>query len=213
MATADPAAQLARVYADAEAALMGTLADQVRRAINRGGDPNAPAVQLDALRAIRRQAQRVVRALDGQTPTLLRELLDQAAELGARAALAGLAALLGATSGTGEQFNRAALDRLAASVTDLVTEAHHAILRTSTDAYRDVMLRATPSVLVGADTRRQALQRAMWTLQTEVSPGSPADPAAGGSCPATSRWPPAQRRSGRRPTRRSTGYKPPAETS
>lgn len=157
----DPLEELARVYADAEHALAEIVAREVAREVARDGDgPTENQARLAAVRAVRVAAQDAVRGLNGRVPPLARQVLTDATERGSTAASVSLARLLGAPT-DGEVFDRRKLDRLAASVNDRVTEAHNAILRTAPDAYRQVIQRAAPGLLVGAQTRREAAQRAM----------------------------------------------------
>lgn len=56
---------------------------------------------------------------------------------------------------------------LAATAVGRVQAAHSSILRTVPDAYRRAVARATPAVLVGAETRLEASQRAWWDLSQQ----------------------------------------------
>lgn len=156
----DPLEELARVYADAEHALSLNVAREVERGLADEDAPTDTAVQLAAVRRLRIAAQDAVRGLNGRVPPIARRVLDEAAEKGSAGATAALGRLLGDPT-DGEPFDRRRLDQLAAGVLDQITPAHASILRTVPDVYRDVIRRAAPGLLVGAQTRREAAQRAM----------------------------------------------------
>lgn len=157
-------AALLTVYQDAEQALLGAVTSEVRDLVD------APDDDLDARRAlaarrIRETAQGVFLGLERGTRARVDAVIGAAAEQGAAAA----AAELGTITGQGrdqyaDTINRGALDRLAAAVIDRLSPVHSAILRTTLDAFRDVAARILPALVVGTDTRREATQRALWSL-------------------------------------------------
>ncbi len=164
----DPLDELAQVYGDAEHALSLLLSDEVRADLDR--DPDGAGGILEdvaraaAARRVRVAAQATVGRLNGQVPPIVRRALDEAAQTGSYAAAAEVRNLLGVDLDDTESIDRRRLDQLAAAVMDQVTPAHAAILRTVPDAYRQVIQRATPGLVVGAQTRREAAQRAMVEL-------------------------------------------------
>lgn len=157
----DPYEELARVYADAEHALSEVLTREVARDITREGDGAREAAErLASANAVRVAAQEAVRGLNGRVPPLARQVVTEAAEKGSREAAGTLQRLLGEAPPAGT-IDRGRLDALAAGVNDTVTEVHNSVLRVVPDVYRDVTRRAAPGLLVGAQTRREAAQRAM----------------------------------------------------
>lgn len=161
-ATADEAAVLT-VYADAERYLLETVGgevDAVATDADRGRD--TATRQAQGARRVRAAVERTVLNLDRGGAAAIERVVGAAAESGVDAAVAQLARITGPAD-RGE-VDRRALDRLAASTIDLAQVAHRSILRTVPDAYREVISRTVSGVLVGAQTRREASQRAMWAL-------------------------------------------------
>ncbi len=157
-------AALLGVYLDAEQAVLAEIACHTRSVVdNAEAGRDIDAARAMALADLRAAIARIVVRLDLAAPAQLAAVLTAARTQGAAAAAAELALVTGAAAGGYDAaIPRGPLDRLAAAVVDRVTLAHHAILRTSLDAFRDITARATPGVLVGSETRRQATQRAMW---------------------------------------------------
>lgn len=154
----DALVALARVYADAEHALTRRVAAEVVRTLDAG--PSATAVQAEAVQSLRRDAQHVLSYVNREVPPLARAVIEAATTSGTRAAQRELVDALGRPTNA-EPFARHRLDALAAGALDTITPAHAAMLRTVPDTYRQVIQRAAPGLIVGADTRRQAAQRAM----------------------------------------------------
>lgn len=159
-------AELLGVYQDAEQAILAQITRHT-------GDTLAAADagrDIDAARAagmtgIRGAVAQVVLGLDRRARPLIDAVMLAAAEQGAGAAAAQLAGITGrGRDQYGDPVPRGALDRLAAAVLDRVTPAHAAMLRVAVDGYRQIVARVVPGVLVGADTRRDATQRALWAL-------------------------------------------------
>lgn len=159
-------AELLGVYQDAEAAILA----QITRHTSATLDAADAGRDIDAARAagmtgIRGAVAQVVLGLDRKARPLIDAVMFAAAEQGAGAAAAQLAGITGrGRDQYGDVVPRGALDRLAAAVLDRVTPAHAAMLRVAVDGYRQIVARVVPGVLVGADTRRDATQRALWAL-------------------------------------------------
>lgn len=151
-----------QVYLEAERVLLGSVAAEVRGVVD-ADDQDTDARRTAGIRNVAAAAFSVYQALEGTKRDLVTEALDTARRQGVAATVAQLgAALTGARDQ--DAIPRTALDRLAASVIDRMTEAHLSILRTTVDIFRDVVSRVLPAALVGAETRRTATQRALWAF-------------------------------------------------
>lgn len=160
-------ARLLTTYRDAERYLLET----VRAEIVDVADVAQAGVDVDARRAVgirnvRQAAEETVQGLNRGAPARIERVIGAAADRGVDDAVRELAQITGrgAASDYGDTINRGALDRLAAATVSTATDAHRSILRTVPDAYRRATERTVSGVLVGAQTRRQAAQRALWNL-------------------------------------------------
>lgn len=157
-------ADLLSVYLDAERYLLETVRDEVTAVADAHPD-NTDARRVQGMNRVRQAAERTVYGLERGSADRIDRVITAAAEEGADAAAAQLSAITGRGRHThDDQINRGALDRLAAATADRVSLAHTAILRTVPDAYRVAVARTVPGVLVGAQSTREAAQRAMWAL-------------------------------------------------
>lgn len=151
--------ELLAVYRDAEHYLLLAATRQVAKTAKAQQDTAA------GLAAVRAAAAQTVAALNRATPGLIVAAIRAAAKRGGLAAVAAFGARVGPRSvDVLEAVNTPALDVLAATAVGRVQAAHSSILRTVPDAYRRAVARATPAVLVGAETRLEASQRAWWEL-------------------------------------------------
>lgn len=150
-------ADLLTVYLDAERYLLEHTTRQVGKV---AADERA---RIAGLREVRAATERVVYALDKGAPARVESILTAAAQGGQAEAARQLADITGRAPGA-DTIDRVALDRLAAATLDRTSAAHDAILRGTPDAYRAAIARVTPGVLVGAMTRQEAAQRALWAL-------------------------------------------------
>lgn len=146
--------RLYRLYAAVEVLLLRTTARDLT-----SGEPTGATV--------RRVVRRAVARLEREAPALAVEVLDAAREDGARAARAELAAADPDREPDGlQRDDQAVLD---AAVRDLLTDAHRAILRTTDDAYRRVVVGVVAGMNRRDDplTRLQAAQQALDRLADE----------------------------------------------
>lgn len=156
----DLAAAVARLYADAELALL----DKLRAALMDGIDsPLWAEIKLRSIGDLRQAVEDVTTALQQDADGAVGRALAEAYSRGRQAAVAELGAL---DIGRELQARRVlpgapAVDRLAASYAHDTRPLYVRITRAILDAYRAVISRASASVLLGGLTRRQASQRAL----------------------------------------------------
>jgi hypothetical protein len=160
-------ARLLTVYLDAERYLLETVRGEVRDVADlaqAGADVDARRVA--GVRRVRQATESVVRGLERGAPARVEAIIGAAAEQGVDEAVRQLSAVTsdGGLADYGDTINRGALDRLAAATVALLTQAHVSILRTVDDAFREAVSRTVSGVLIGAQTRREAAQRALWSL-------------------------------------------------
>jgi hypothetical protein len=156
----DLAAEVARLYEDAETALLERLAKALEADIE---SPRWAELKLAALGNLRTAVEEVAEALQRDTDGAVRRALVEAYNRGRQAAVAELGALdIGRELVARETLPGApAVDRLAASMADDTRPVYVRITRAVVDAYRRVVARASGNVLLGTMTRRQAAQRAL----------------------------------------------------
>lgn len=161
-------ARLLTVYLDAERYLLETVRREVVDVADlaQAGE-DVEARRVVGIRRVREAAERVALGLERGAPARVETIIGAAAEQGVDEAVRQLGAVTGLVDDIADYadpINRAALDRLAASTVSTLTPAHMSILRTVPDAYRTAVERTVSGVLVGAQTRREASQRALWSL-------------------------------------------------
>jgi hypothetical protein len=156
----DLAAEVARLYEDAEAALLERLAAALEADID---SPRWAELKLAALGNLRTAVEEVAEALQTDTDGAVRRALVKAYNRGRQAAVAELGALdIGRELVARETLPGApAVDRLAASMAEDTRPVYVRVTRAVLDAYRRVVARASGNVLLGTLTRRQAAQRAL----------------------------------------------------
>jgi hypothetical protein len=156
----DLAAEVARLYEDAETALLERLAKALEADIE---SPRWAELKLAALGNLRTAVEEVAEALQRDTDGAVRRALVEAYNRGRQAAVAELGALdIGRELVARETLPGApAVDRLAASMADDTRPVYVRITRAVVDAYRRVVARASGNVLLGTMTRRQAAQRSL----------------------------------------------------
>ncbi|MCO7195394.1 phage minor capsid protein [Pseudonocardia sp. McavD-2-B] len=165
--TPDEAALLT-TYLDAERYLLGSVSREVgdvADVADAGGDTDARTAA--GMRKIRADAEAAFRGLEQGSSARVERVIAAGQAEGVAAATRELGQITGRGSRLadyGDAVNRGALDRLAASVVDQLGQAHESILRVVPDAYREAVARTVSGVLVGAQTRREAAQRALWSL-------------------------------------------------
>ncbi|MEU6649502.1 phage minor capsid protein [Streptomyces sp. NPDC046900] len=156
----DLAAEVAKLYEDAEAALLERLAAALEADIE---SPQWARLKLASIGNLRTAVETVAEALQQDTDGAVRQALVEAYNRGRQAAVAELGALdIGRELVARRTLpNAPAVDRLAASMADDTRPVYQRITRAVVDAYRRVVARVSGAVLLGTMTRRQAAQRAL----------------------------------------------------
>ncbi|MEV0445850.1 phage minor capsid protein [Streptomyces spectabilis] len=156
----DLAAEVRRLYDDAEAALLEKLAAALEADIE---SPRWAELKLAAVGNLREAVERVADALQQDADGAVRRALVEAYGRGRQAAVAELGALdIGRELATRAALPGApAVDRLAASLAEDTRPLYVRITRAVLDVYRAIVGRTSGGVLLGAVTRRQASQRAL----------------------------------------------------
>ncbi|MDX3582530.1 phage minor capsid protein [Streptomyces europaeiscabiei] len=156
----DLASEVARLYEDAEAALLERLAKALEADIE---SPRWAELKLAAIGNLRTAVETVAEALQQDTDGAVRRALVTAYSRGRQAAVAELGALdIGRELVARETLpNAPAVDRLAASLAADTRPVYVRITRAVVDAYQRIVGRASGNVLLGTTTRRQASQRAL----------------------------------------------------
>lgn len=156
----DLASEVAKLYQDAEAALLEKLAAALAADID---SPRWAELKLAAIGNLRTAVETVAEALQRDTDGAVRRALVEAYNRGRQAAVAELGALdIGRELAARDALpNAPAVDRLAASLAEDTRPVYARITRVVVDVYRSITSRASTSTLLGALTRRQASQRAL----------------------------------------------------
>ncbi|MCL6734387.1 phage minor capsid protein [Streptomyces neyagawaensis] len=158
------AEDLAAAVADLYEAAEGVLLQKVRQALAAGIDsPAWVELKLAAVGNLQAAIDEVLAALQTDASGAIHEALVEAYQRGQQAAVAELGALgVGQTAAAATALPTApVVDRLAAAVINDTGPVHLRILRTTMDAYRDVVARAAAAPVLGVQTRRQAAQSAL----------------------------------------------------
>lgn len=156
----DLAGAVAALYEDAELALISKL----RLALVSGIDsPLWAEIKLRSVGDLREAVERVVTALQNDADGAVGRALAEAYGRGWQAAVAELGALdIGRELHARRVLPGApAVDRLAASWASDTRPLYVRIVRAVVDVFRDIVTRSSAGVLLGAETRRQATQRAL----------------------------------------------------
>lgn len=153
---AELAKAVAEVYADSTATMLHKVARRLERGIDTPGWAEAKTVELHRLRE---EARALVAELDRLGPDAARQAITDAAERGAKAAVADLNRAK--ISADLVRTNPATVEALARETIGIIRASHPRILRVAEDVYRSTIAEATGGVSTGAMTRRQAAQRAL----------------------------------------------------
>ncbi|GAA2456996.1 phage minor capsid protein [Streptomyces macrosporus] len=156
----DLARTVAVLYEEAELVLI----ERIRAALAAGLEsPLWAELKARAIGDLAAGVQAVIDALAADATDATRQAVAEAYQRGMQAAVAELGAVgVGQAAAAAEAVPAgAAVDRLAAAAVQETSSVHQRILRVSVDAYRDVITRASAAPLTGANTRRQAAQRAL----------------------------------------------------
>jgi hypothetical protein len=159
----DLAAAVAKLYADAELALL----EKLRNALMQGIDsPLWAEIKLRSIGDLRAAVEEVTTALQQDATGAVGRALAEAYGRGRQAAVAELGALdIGRELQARAVLPGApAVDRLAASYAQDTRPLYLRITRVVLDVYRSIVARASTSALLGGLTRRQATQRALDTF-------------------------------------------------
>ncbi|PSK95780.1 minor capsid protein 2 [Haloactinopolyspora alba] len=155
----DQAAGLARataaLYLDAERVLI----ERIARLVARDLRDEEIGDQLAAVRELRRHVEQVAEQLAQESARTVAAAVEQAANIGDRAAVDELGDAAGDPAG--RVPGSAGVAALAAETVTSVQEAHTRLLPWALGVYRDVIAAASGGVLLGADSRREAAQRAI----------------------------------------------------
>lgn len=158
--TIDLARAIARIYEDAEDALLRI----VTRALADGIDsPHWAEAKLAAVGDVRQAVEQVTRALQRDASGAISRAVAEAYRRGGQAAVAELGALAEGRRHYAARHlpGAAAAERLARAAVDEQGPTWGRILREPLDAYRSIVARVSGSTLLGALTRRQTAQRAL----------------------------------------------------
>ncbi|SDM77175.1 phage minor capsid protein [Streptomyces wuyuanensis] len=156
----DLATEVRRLYEDTERALLERLAAALEADIE---SPRWAELKLAAVGNLREAIETIAEALQRDSDGKVREALITAYNRGRQAAVAELGALdIGRELVARDTLpNAPAVDRLAASMAEDTRPVFVRITRAVVDAYRRIVANASGGVLLGANTRRQAAQRAL----------------------------------------------------
>jgi Phage minor capsid protein 2 len=156
----DLARAVARIYEDAERALLGILAQALAEGID---SPRWAELKLAAIGNVRTALEHVTDALQTDADGAIRRAITEAYERGTQSAIADLGALdEGRRAFVAAHLPGAhAVDRLANAAVDEQQPVYRRILREAQDVYRLVVGRVSGSTLLGSLTRRQTAQRAL----------------------------------------------------
>lgn len=156
----DLARQIAVLYDDAELALL----EKLQAALAAGIDsPRWAELKFASIGNLRAAVEEISNALQHDADGAIGRAVVEAYRRGGQAAVAELGALPeGLRHAAAKALpNAPSVDRLAASAVADTRPVYARITRAVTDAYRDVVNRASSSVLLGGLTRRQASQRVL----------------------------------------------------
>ncbi|MEU8473754.1 phage minor capsid protein [Streptomyces hygroscopicus] len=158
------AEDLAAAVADLYEAAEGVLIERIRQALAEGIEsPLWVELKLAAVGNLQTAVQTVIAALQADAAGAIEQAVAEAYDRGQQAAVAELGAVAtGPALAAAEALPTApAIDRLARAAIADTGPVYLRILRTTVDAYREVITRAAAAPLLGAQTRRQAAQAAL----------------------------------------------------
>ncbi|MGW4810545.1 phage minor capsid protein [Kitasatospora cineracea] len=156
----DLAREVGAIYQEAEQALLQILARALREGIN---SPGWGELKLRALGNLRAAVSGLIGDLQRDASGALHDAVHEAYRRGDQAAVADLGMLPEGLRAAALRAlpNARNVDRLAAAAVAEQGPAYRRILRAVPDAYRRIIARVSGTVLLGAQTRRQAAQRAL----------------------------------------------------
>lgn len=154
----DYALELARsvgqIYGDAESEMIRKVSRRLARGIDKEGWAERKRAEIGHLK---REANEVIRRLEGKGPQAAGEAIERGFETGYRSAKSDL--------GIKSSFirtNQEAVRLLAATTSRLISSTHLQIARSSLDIYRGVIVKTSlQGVVTGTMSRREAAQKAL----------------------------------------------------
>ncbi|GAB2646280.1 hypothetical protein GCM10027169_13070 [Gordonia jinhuaensis] len=155
--------QILAMYAAAEADLLQRIAARLAKGLD---SPDWAERQLLEVQTFRREAEIILAKLQAGTPVAAQEAASLAINRGAAVAQAEIAkaitpATTAMTSSVGASIDTYALTAAAADLTQTLDATRPRIFRSITDAYRDVIAKAAQPAMVGAQTQREVVARAL----------------------------------------------------
>lgn len=153
---------VARIYRDAELAILEKIVRQLSVGIDTPGDAWA-AEQLGRLQQLSEDALRELAKVNPGAVREIRSTLSASYDKGGAAVLADLGAGLDPAKAA-TSVKRAAVQAFASEVTGGLAQAQSAIVRTVPDVVREVVTRTVASTITGTTTRREAAQTAISEL-------------------------------------------------
>lgn len=155
------AAEVRRIYADAERQMIGRVARRIERGIDTTDGQGWAERKLAEVQALNREIQGEISDLRKLDPRIEQAVTD-AYNAGADKSAAELIAAKLPDLNADMAFARgSAVRTLAAATVDALSSTHLRILRTAQDIYRQTIGEAASQVLTGTMTRRQAAQMAL----------------------------------------------------
>lgn len=168
----DPAAarntfadDLVAEYQRLELILLELITDKISRGLDA---PDWAARQVMELQRFRREAGIIAAKMAGKSPELIASAIQRAVTDGFLAASQDIAVAEGisagqvvANAGTVPAIDGPAIAALLAETTGALTAVDQGVLRVTDDIYRRVVARGAATVVSGAETRKQATQRAL----------------------------------------------------
>lgn len=153
--------QILAMYAAAEADLLQRIAARLAKGLD---SPDWAERQLLEVQMFRREAEIILAKLQAGTPVAAQEAASLAINRGAATAQAEIAHAIAPAPAATSAGVGAAIDTYtlaAADLTHTLSATRPSIFRSITDAYRDVIAKATQPAMVGAKTQRQAVADAL----------------------------------------------------
>ena len=148
------------VFASVEERLVATVAREVRVLDLSENEP-----RLDSLARLRLAGEDAAREVRAETGPLAEQVISRALTSGESFAEAWIRGLLGEVPGTHLAHGALASALLVQDLHNRFDDVTKRILRWPEDAYRDVIAKTTPGLLLGMDTGRQAQARAWRELR------------------------------------------------
>lgn len=158
--TAAAAESVARVYREAEQAILGVIANQLGKGLD---SPDWADRKLLAAGRVRRKAQALLARAEQDAAARSDSLVADAISKAVAAAVGEMRGFVAnATGELRQELNLDRLNQIARAQVDHTQPPLTAVLRTVVDQYRQITADAAARAATGAITRRQAAQHALW---------------------------------------------------